>query len=108
MLQMSSSNTLIQTMVPDELRGRVMAVYSMMFMGMAPFGALVAGTMANRIGAPTTVALGGLTCLAGSLVFGARWPNLRGEAHQLIVAQGMLSGEPPAEMSSQAVSMGKR
>jgi len=108
MLQMSSSNTLIQTMVPDELRGRVMAVYSMMFMGMAPFGALVAGTMANHIGAPTTVALGGLTCLAGSLVFGALWPNLRGEARQLIVAQGMLSGEPPAEMSSQAVPMGKR
>lgn len=108
MLQMSASNTLIQTMVPDELRGRVMAVYSMMFMGMAPFGALVAGTMANHVGAPITVALGGLTCLAGSLVFGARWPNMRGEAHQLIVAQGMLSGEPPAEMSSQAVSMGKR
>ena len=108
MLQMSSSNTLIQTMVPDELRGRVMAVYSMMFMGMAPFGALVAGTMANHIGAPTTVALGGLTCLAGSLVFGSQWPNMRGEARQLIVAQGMLSGEPPTEMSSQAVSMGRR
>ncbi len=108
MLQMSASNTLIQTMVPDELRGRVMAVYSMMFMGMAPFGALVAGAMANHIGAPITVALGGLTCLAGSLVFGARWPNMRGEARQLIVAQGMLSGEPPAEMSSQAVRMGKR
>ncbi|HEV2232555.1 MAG TPA: MFS transporter [Terriglobia bacterium] len=108
MLQMSASNTLIQTMVPDELRGRVMAVYSMMFMGMAPFGALVAGAMANHIGAPITVALGGLACLAGSLVFGARWPNMRGEARQLIVAQGMLSGEPPAEMSSQAVSMEKQ
>ena len=108
MLQMSASNTLIQTMVPDELRGRVMAVYSMMFRGMAPFGALVAGAMANHIGAPITVALGGLACLAGALVFGAQWPNMRGEARQLIVAQGMLSGEPPAEMSSQAVSMGKR
>ncbi|MHB8652239.1 MAG: MFS transporter [Terriglobia bacterium] len=108
MLQMSASNTLIQTMVPDELRGRVMAVYSMMFMGMAPFGALVAGAMANHIGAPITVALGGLACLSGGLVFGAQWPNMRGEARQLIVAQGMLSGEPPAEMSSQAVSMEKR
>ena len=46
MLQMSSSNTLIQTMVPDELRGRVMALYSMMLMGMAPFGSLLAGAMA--------------------------------------------------------------
>jgi MFS family permease len=107
MLQMSSSNTLIQTMVPDELRGRVMAVYSMMFMGMAPFGALVAGAVANHIGAPITVSLGGLTCVAGSLVFGSRWPRMRGEAHQLIVAQGMLSGEPPSEMTSQAVAVEK-
>jgi MFS family permease len=106
MLQMSSSNTLIQTMVPDELRGRVMAVYSMMFMGMAPFGALVAGAVANHIGAPITVALGGLTCLAGSLIFGSRWPSMRGEAHQLIVAQGISSGEPSVEMTSQAVSVG--
>lgn len=107
MLQMSSSNTLIQTMVPDELRGRVMAVYSMMFMGMAPFGALTAGAIANRIGAPITVALGGLTCLTGSLVFGSRWRQMRAEAHQLIVAQGMLSGEPPSEMTSQAVAVEK-
>jgi MFS family permease len=101
MLQMSSSNTLIQTMVPDELRGRVMAVYSMMLMGMAPFGSLLAGAMANHLGAPHTVALGGLTCVAGSLVFGSKWPSLRGEARQLIVAQGMSSGEPPEEMTGQ-------
>ena len=107
MLQMSSSNTLIQTMVPDELRGRVMAVYSMMFMGMAPFGALVAGTVANHIGAPITVALGGLTCLTGSLIFGSRWPSMRGEAHLLIVAQNISSGEPTVEMTSQAVSVEK-
>jgi MFS family permease len=107
MLQMSSSNTLIQTMVPDELRGRVMSVYSMMFMGMAPFGALVAGAMANHIGAPITVALGGLTCLGGSLVFGYRWQSMRAEARQLIVAQGLLSGEPSSEMTSQAVSVEK-
>src|SRR5205823_3267922 len=52
MVQLASSNTLIQSMVPDRLRGRVMAVYSMMFMGMAPFGALFAGLLANRWGAP--------------------------------------------------------
>ncbi|HEV2495799.1 MAG TPA: MFS transporter [Terriglobia bacterium] len=101
MLQMSSSNTLIQTMVPDALRGRVMAVYSMMFMGMAPIGALLAGAIAHHIGAPHTVALGGLTCLAGALVFGSRWPSLRGEARELILAQGMSSGEPPEEMTGQ-------
>ena len=71
MLQMASSNTLIQSMVPDALRGRVMAIYSMMFMGMAPFGALLAGTLADRIGAPATVAGGGVVCVVGALVFGA-------------------------------------
>lgn len=101
MLQMSSSNTLIQTMVPDALRGRVMAVYSMMFMGMAPIGSLLAGAVANHIGAPRTVALGGLTCLAGGLFFGTKWPALRGEVRQLILAQGMHGGEPVEEMIGQ-------
>jgi MFS family permease len=108
LLQMSSSNTLIQTMVPDALRGRVMAVYSMMFMGMAPFGALLAGAMASRLGAPVTVALGGATCIAGSLVFGSKWPALRVEARQLILAQGMSSGEPPEEMTGQVDALGSR
>ncbi len=108
MLQMASSNTLIQTMSPDELRGRVMAAYSMMFMGMAPFGSLIAGALANHLGAPTTVMLGGLTCLLGAMVFGTRWPAMRGEARQLILAQGMSSGEPPEEMTGQqAVTMEK-
>ena len=76
MVQMASSNTLIQAMVPDALRGRVMAVYSMMFMGMAPFGALWAGTVAERIGAPETIAVGGVVCIAAAAVFGARLPTL--------------------------------
>ena len=108
LIQMSSSNTLIQTMVPDDLRGRVMSVYSMMFLGMAPFGALLAGAIANRIGSPLTVALGGAVCIAGSMVFGSRWRALRGEAHQLIVAQGMRGGEPPEEMNGQLDALGKR
>ena len=56
MVEMASSNTLIQAMVPDRLRGRVMSVYSMMFLGMAPFGGLAAGYAAERIGAPATIA----------------------------------------------------
>src|SRR5208282_6018764 len=63
MLQMACSNTLIQSMVPDQLRGRVMAVYSMMFMGMAPIGALCGGALAHRFGAPITVAIGGIACV---------------------------------------------
>jgi MFS family permease len=108
LIQMASSNTLIQTMVPDDLRGRVMSVYSMMFMGMAPFGALLAGATAHRLGAPLTVALGGSVCIAGSLVFGSKWTTLRGEAHQLIVAQGMRSGEPAEEMTGQMDALGNR
>jgi MFS family permease len=108
LIQMASSNTLIQTMVPDALRGRVMSVYSMMFMGMAPFGALLAGAIAHRIGAPLTVAIGGAVCIAGSVVFGSEWPALRGEARQLIVAQGMTSGEPAEEMTGQMDALGER
>jgi MFS family permease len=87
MTQMTASNTLIQSMVPDALRGRVMAVYSMMFMGMAPVGALLAGALAERLGAMTTVGLGGVFCIAGGLVLLGRLPGLRGEARQLIQAQ---------------------
>ena len=67
--EMAASNTLIQTLVSDKLRGRVMAVYSMMLLGMAPFGALVAGTLAHHLGAPTTVTLGGSVCILAGAVF---------------------------------------
>ena len=94
MVNLASSNTLIQSMVPDRLRGRVMAVYSMMFVGMAPFGALLAGVLANIAGAPVTVAIGGTVCVAGAIVFRSHLPRIRAEGHQLILAQMMAAGEP--------------
>jgi len=100
MLQMASSNTLIQVMVPDALRGRVMAVYSMMFMGMAPIGALLGGALSDRIGAPNAVAIGGLASILGAWWFGAQLPKIRGEARRLIVAQNMAGGQPAEEMST--------
>jgi len=100
MSQMASSNTLIQAMAPDALRGRVMAVYSMMFMGMAPFGALFAGSIAGRIGAPLTVTIGGAVCLVAAGVFALRLPALRGPARQLVIAQGLVGGDPPAEVTA--------
>ena len=103
MLQMACSNTLIQTMVPDQLRGRVMALYSMMFMGMAPFGALLGGALAHRLGAPITIAIGGVACIAGAIWFGRLLPAMRIEARRLIVAQGMAGGEPAQELNAQAV-----
>ncbi len=93
MVQMASSNTLLQAMVPDELRGRVMSIYSMMFMGMAPIGSLVAGTIAERIGAPFTVVVGGMVCVVSAGVFAMRLPHFRAEARQLIATQGL--GIPP-------------
>ena len=104
MVQMASSNTLIQAMVPDHLRGRVMAVYSMMFMGLAPFGAFAAGALAHRLGAPWTVAMGGVACIAGAIAFGMHMPSLRAEARELILAQGMTGGSPAEEMTSRGVS----
>jgi MFS family permease len=103
MLQMACSNTLIQSMVPDALRGRVMAVYSMMFMGMAPFGALLGGALADRLGAPTTVSTGAVASILGAIWFGRRLPEFRGEARQLILAQAAVGGEPAEEMTVRAV-----
>ena len=86
-VQMASCNTLLQSMAPDALRGRVMAAYSMMFMGMAPLGALVAGTAASHLGAPLTVAIGGaLSCVSAAVFFG-QLPSLRDEARELLDAQ---------------------
>lgn len=95
MVEMGSSNTLIQSMSPDHLRGRVMSVYSMMFMGMAPLGAVLAGFTAGRWGAPLTVAAGGVVCIAGAALFGWRLPKLRSEARRLIAAAQMAGGVPP-------------
>jgi MFS family permease len=100
MVQISSSNTLIQTMVPDALRGRVMSVYSLMFIGVAPLGALLAGWAADRIGAPRTVLIGGAACVVAAAVFRWNIPRLRADARRLIVAQQAVGGEPPTGVST--------
>ena len=103
MVQMASSNTLIQVMVPDRLRGRTMAVYSMMFMGMAPLGALLAGGFAEHVGAPWTLAIGGAGAIVGSAFFARNLPKIRVEARKLIVAQQMTAGEPAHEITSRDI-----
>jgi MFS family permease len=94
MLEMACTNTLLQAMSPDRLRGRVMALYSMMFMGLAPLGSLFAGGVADRIGVAWTVAIGGIVCIGSAAWFAKRIPGLRAEARQLIVAQQLVGGEP--------------
>lgn len=102
---MASSNTLVQSMVPDELRGRVMAVYSMMFIGMAPFGSLIAGQFAQRLGAPTTVGIGGVACIIGAALFGRRVAAFRHEAGRMIVALQMAGGDPAEATTGQGSSL---
>jgi MFS family permease len=104
MVQMASSNTLIQAMVPDRLRGRAMAVYSMMFMGMAPMGALLAGGLADHIGAQWTLAIGGVGAIVGASLFARNLPKIRVEARQLIIAQGVAGDEAAEEMTVPTVS----
>lgn len=81
-----------------------MAVYSMMFLGMAPIGALLSGTMAEHIGAPWTVALGGIGAISGAAIFARNLPTIRVQARELIIAQGLAGGEPAQEISTPAAS----
>jgi MFS family permease len=97
MIEMASSNTLLQSMVPDELRGRVMSVYSMVFMGMAPFGALLAGVAADRVGAPWTVTGSGIVCMTAAVVYWTQLARIRGPARQLIAAQQAANADPVEE-----------
>ena len=70
--QLAATNTIVQVRVPDELRSRIMAVYATMFMGVQPLGALVAGGVAKRFGAPRTLGVFGVICLCGAVVFASR------------------------------------
>lgn len=92
MVQMAASNTLLQLLVPDALRGRVMSLYSMMFMGMAPLGALLAGSLAELVGAPGTVGAGGALCMLAALWFRRRLPGIRAAMR----AAGRGDGAPAA------------
>jgi len=77
MMETAASNTILQTIVDDDKRGRVMSFYAMAFLGAAPFGSLLAGGLSSRLGAPHVVQLAALTCLIGASVFGWRLPALR-------------------------------
>lgn len=90
MIQMATSNTVLQTIVEEDKRGRVMSFYTMAFMGTAPFGSLLAGSVAERIGAPHTLLLGGIGCILGALWFAQSLPALRREVRPIYVKTGIL------------------
>ena len=77
MMQGTMANTILQTSVPDELRGRVMSLHTLMFMGMSPFGNLQSGAVADAFGAPVAVAFNACVCLAVALLVFWRQPQLR-------------------------------
>ncbi len=90
MVLIAACNTLLQVLAVDEMRGRVMSLFSMMLVGMAPFGSLIAGWMADWVGAPLVVAVGGFFCAAGGLVFAQRLPRLRETALPILIARGII------------------
>ena len=90
MIEIAASNTLLQTMVDDDMRGRVMAFYTMAFVGTMPFGSLVAGAFADRFGVPTTLLVGGAVSILGSGVFLARLPALRRLVRPIYVRLGII------------------
>ncbi len=90
MVQMAASNTLLQTVVEDKMRGRIMSFFTMAFMGMAPFGSLLAGAMADRIGAPHTVLIGGVCSILGALVFANRLSVLREGLRPIYESKGII------------------
>lgn len=88
--QFVSSNTLIQTLVDEDKRGRVMSIYTMALVGMSPIGSLIAGAIASKIGAPNTLALGGLSCILGSLIFTSKLPDIHRQIYPRYIKLGLL------------------
>ncbi len=108
MIQMASSNTILQTIVDDDKRGRVMSFYTMAFMGLAPIGSLLGGSLASRIGAPWTVFVGGVACLAGAVLFARRLPVLRSKVRPIYVTMGIIPEVASGIQSATDLAMLKR
>ena len=87
---LTASNTIIQTIVPEDKRGRVMSYYTIAFVGMAPFGSLMAGTLAQAIGAPWTVTISGVCCIGGAAWFSTRMKHLRREMRPVYERLGIV------------------
>lgn len=90
MLQMASSNTILQTIVDEDKRGRVMSLFAMAFFGTVPFGSLLAGVLATRLGAENTILVGGIVCVIAGIVFLRDLPALRRWVRPIYVRMGIL------------------
>jgi MFS family permease len=94
---LTGSNTIIQTLVDENMRGRVMSYYTMAFVGMAPFGSLLAGALAHAIGAPRTVIVSGVACILGSIWFTSRLPAIRKDMRPIYERLGIVPQRNPVE-----------
>jgi MFS family permease len=90
MVQMASSNTVIQTIVDEDKRGRVMSLFAMAFFGTVPFGSLLAGALATRMGAQNTILVGGVVCILAAAVFLRALPELRRLVRPIYVRMGIV------------------
>ena len=90
MLLIASGNTVLQTIVDDDKRGRVMSIYTMAFLGMTPFGSMIAGSLAEAFGAPGALIVGGSCCLLGSVVFALQMHRLRPYIRPIYVRKGLI------------------
>ncbi|HEY2375874.1 MAG TPA: MFS transporter [Gemmatimonadaceae bacterium] len=91
MVETASTNTILQTIVEERMRGRVMSFYTMAFLGTAPLGSLLAGILADRIGAPMTILLGGVACVIAGVWFGSRLPSLRALLRPIYIQKGIIA-----------------
>ncbi|MCX5854978.1 MAG: MFS transporter [Deltaproteobacteria bacterium] len=91
-VQMASSNTILQSIVDEDKRGRVMSIYATAIIGVMPLGNLFAGTMASWIGAPNTLIVSGIACIIGSLIFAVNLPQIRKEVRPIYIKMGIISG----------------
>src|SRR5579863_3182275 len=98
---LTSSNTIIQTLVDEKMRGRVMSYYTMAFVGMAPFGSLLAGALAHLIGAQHTVIVSGVACILGAIWFWSRLPHIRKDMRPIYERLGIIPQAPLAEETTQ-------
>ena len=98
---MAASNTVIQTLVRDDKRGRVMSFYTMAFMGMAPFGSLLAGSLAHRLGAPHAVMITGAFCVAGSIWFTTQLKSIRQAMRPIYIELGIIRSNLEPAMEDQ-------
>ncbi len=98
--QMAASNAVLQTIVEENKRGRVMSFYTMAFFGMGPLGSLLSGCLASTLGTAATFLIFGMVCVAGSLVFAALLPGLRRAVRPIYIRVGIL---PDASAEVQAV-----